>query len=78
MDANHQIYRCFHVWGKSWVAISFPIALWLADLGIALWESWLEGTKHVPLTSHPFPTSASIYLALIAAINIYTTGMFCL
>ena len=55
--------------------ISLPLALWCADLGIALWESWLEGTTHTPLTSGPFPTTGSVFWGLIAAINIYTTGM---
>jgi hypothetical protein len=70
----YQIYRCFHVWGRSWVVISFPLALWFADFGIGLWESWLEGTRHIPLTDSPFPTSASVFWGLIAAINTYTTG----
>jgi hypothetical protein len=57
--------------------ISLPLALWLAALGIALWEGWLEGTVHTPLTSGPFPTASSIFWGLIAAINAYTTGMSC-
>ncbi|KIM47216.1 hypothetical protein M413DRAFT_23454 [Hebeloma cylindrosporum] len=69
------IYRCFHVWGGNWVVITPPLALWFADLGIALWESWLEGTTHTPLTSGSFPTTASVFWGLIATINIYTTGM---
>jgi hypothetical protein len=55
--------------------ISLPLALWFADLGIALWESWLEGTTHTPLTSGPFSTTASVFWGFIAAINTYTTGM---
>ncbi|KIM47240.1 hypothetical protein M413DRAFT_7788 [Hebeloma cylindrosporum] len=47
------IYRCFHVWGKKWVAILFPLGLWLADFGIALWTCWFEWVTHLPLTSPP-------------------------
>jgi len=56
--------------------ISFPLALWLADLGIALWEIWLEWTTHTPLTSKQFSTTAAVFWGLIAAINIYTTGKY--
>ena len=71
----HQIYRCFHVWGRAWVVISLPLVLWFADVGIALWEIWVEATTHVPLTSGPIPTTSSVYWGLIATINIYTTGV---
>jgi len=56
--------------------ISFPLALWLADIGIALWEVWFEWTTNTPLTSSSFSTTAAVLWALIAAINIYTTGMY--
>jgi len=55
--------------------ISLPLALWFADLGIALWETWLEGNTHTPLTSGPFPVTSSVFWGLIAAINTYTTGI---
>jgi hypothetical protein len=56
--------------------ISFPLALWLADLGIALWQSWLEWTTNTPLTAHRFSTAASVFWGFVAAINLYTTGMY--
>jgi hypothetical protein len=70
----HQIYRCFHVWGRSWIVISLPLALWFADLGNALWEVWLEGTTHTSFTSGLLSTMSSVFWGLIAAINTYTTG----
>jgi len=57
------------------VVISFPLALWFADLRITLWETWFYVKTPMPVTSGPFLTSSFVFWGFIAAINIYTTGM---
>lgn len=69
------IYRGFYVWGRSWLVISFPLALWFADVGIALWETWFYVKTPTPLTGGASLTSSFVFWGFIATINIYTTGM---
>lgn len=79
MCCSHvKVYRCWVVYGYSWLASAVPCLLWLGTVGIMIGNLVLLGTQAVGNVSLVAPSDlrpvVTSFWALSIALNVITTG----
>jgi hypothetical protein len=71
-----QVYRCWVVYGRSWLAISLPLLLVLGNMAVTGVVLFLEVTlnQHALLNISKLKPFGAAFWALTIVINVITTG----
>ncbi|KAJ7576922.1 hypothetical protein C8J56DRAFT_971940 [Mycena floridula] len=71
------IYRCWVVYGKSYLVIAFPLLIWMADTACAMVLTWIEATfhSHSLLLAGKFGPFLTSFASLTIVQNVITTAL---
>lgn len=75
---NHQIYRCFVIYSRSWKIALLPILMWLADVACSVMIIFITATLRqdtVISQQHMLKPFLLSFFIVTIALNFLTTGM---
>lgn len=71
---NIQIYRCWIVYGRSFLVITPSASLWLGLVGSTIWIIFLEATLNVLFSANQITHAITVFWSITIALNVITTG----